>query len=291
MELVVAPAAADDTGLIQRMLRLAKPGDTVLVTDGVYPRQLITGRTFPQRVTVRGQSRDRTVLDSMALVDVRGVTVENLTIRPAPSSFGITVHGGGQLAFRRLIIDGAATATTQGRGIAVFGDSDDPAKWPADIIIERCAISGFAADLIDIFGAREILVRRCALYDVQLNDDHNDGVQVTAADGFEVAENLIWCRPQAIVSTPPDQAIIASTTGAQKISGGVIAGNRIRNWPGTAIIVAGAGISDVKVFGNECLAARGGVVIGAVGPEVDAWANTFVSTGPAAPFDLALFAG
>lgn len=287
-ELAVSPAGPEDGGLIQRMLRQAQPGETVLLRDGVYPRQLVSGRTFARRVTVRGESRNGVVIDSLVCTDLRGISFENFTLAPSALSWGISVRGGGQLAFRRLVLDGAATATTSGRGIAVFGDSDDPWRWPADIVIERCVIARFFADLIFIAGAREIRIEANILADVQLNEDHNDAVQVVAADGLRVERNLISCPPTILTgSTPPDQAIICSTVSGQTIKRGIIAGNRIRNWPGTAIILSGAGVSGMEVYGNEMLAARGGLVMaGNLGPGCADYANTFLSSGPAPPFAL-----
>lgn len=84
-----------DAPTISAAVSLAQPGDLVLVAPGVYPESV---KIATAGVTLRGESRDKVVIDGQVLrpngvvVTAPGVAVENLTVRNNTQN-GVLVTG------------------------------------------------------------------------------------------------------------------------------------------------------------------------------------------------------
>ncbi|MFE7120212.1 nitrous oxide reductase family maturation protein NosD [Streptomyces sp. NPDC057654] len=89
-----------DAPTISAAVSLARPGDLVLVAPGVYHE---TVRVDTERVTLRGLSRDKVVIDGRlrqpngVVVSAPGVAVENLTVRNNTQN-GVLVTGSAKAA-------------------------------------------------------------------------------------------------------------------------------------------------------------------------------------------------
>ncbi|MFF4524009.1 right-handed parallel beta-helix repeat-containing protein [Streptomyces bluensis] len=89
-----------DAPTISAAVSLARPGDLVLVAPGVYRESV---KVSTPRVTVRGESRDKVVIDGRLqqpngiLVTAPGVAVQNLTVRNNTQN-GVLVTGSAKAA-------------------------------------------------------------------------------------------------------------------------------------------------------------------------------------------------
>ncbi|GAB2608747.1 hypothetical protein GCM10027168_47130 [Streptomyces capparidis] len=89
-----------DAPTISAAVSLARPGDLVLVAPGVYHESV---KVDTARVTVRGESRDKVVIDGRSrqptgvVVAAPGVAVENLTVRNNTQN-GVLVTGSAKAA-------------------------------------------------------------------------------------------------------------------------------------------------------------------------------------------------
>ncbi|MFH8981618.1 right-handed parallel beta-helix repeat-containing protein [Streptomyces varsoviensis] len=89
-----------DAPTISAAVSLARPGDLVLVAPGVYHESVRVGTA---RVTLRGLSRDKVVIDGRlrqpngVVVSAPGVSVENLTVRNNTQN-GVLVTGSAKAA-------------------------------------------------------------------------------------------------------------------------------------------------------------------------------------------------
>ncbi|MEU5613281.1 right-handed parallel beta-helix repeat-containing protein [Streptomyces sparsogenes] len=89
-----------DAPTISAAVSLAKPGDLVLVAPGVYHESVKISKA---RVTLRGESRDKVVIDGRlqqpngVVVSAPGVAVENLTVRNNTQN-GVLITGSAKAA-------------------------------------------------------------------------------------------------------------------------------------------------------------------------------------------------
>ncbi|WP_318205929.1 nitrous oxide reductase family maturation protein NosD [Streptomyces sp. SCL15-4] len=89
-----------DAPTISAAVSLARPGDLVLVAAGVYHESV---RVSTPRITLRGESRDKVVIDGRlrqpngVVVSAPGVAVENLTVRNNTQN-GVLVTGSAKAA-------------------------------------------------------------------------------------------------------------------------------------------------------------------------------------------------
>lgn len=105
---VVLSPGDDDQETIQRALIEAKPGDTILLRAGVYR---LTGQLSldVDRVTVRGEGKDRTILSFRGqtsgaegfLVTANDFTIEDLALEDSPGDL-LKILGGHNITIRRV---------------------------------------------------------------------------------------------------------------------------------------------------------------------------------------------
>jgi len=270
---------------IASVVAASAPGDTVVVHNGSYPAVVLTNLTLGG-VTLVGQSRSGVVLGGLTIKGVSGLTVHGLTVANAATDTvsAVRVYGASHdvvldsltvlpqvysgvdifdraynVALRNSTVDGSGvtgTASTNGtaRGIRINGTYNGAyaaTYWPHDIQIVGNDISNAGSDLMQIVGAKNVLVQGNTLHDPQANSDHNDGVQAIGSDNLKIVANRFW----APGPNGPDQAIILGrnpTNADLVVTNSYVADNIISNWRGTGIMTAGT--SDTVVVNNTSTA-------------------------------------
>ena len=267
----ITATSGTDQAILQRAIDTAPAHATIRVNGTGYAAQTV--RNTSTNVTVVGAAG--AVLPRLALTNVQNVTFSNLRIYGFTQNGGVEVHeNSAHLRFDNVIIDASASSIVCGvnantvRGMSISSaTSADTTTWPDDIWVSNSNISGATVDQIAVYtGGNNLHLINNTIHDFRsgscdINDEHNDGIQLVNASNVEIRGNTFYSPPGR--TGGPDQAIIASTTGTQHIENLVIADNIIHDWPGTGIIVSGSAITNASITGNTISCAWGGVVIGA----------------------------
>ncbi|MFD7086898.1 right-handed parallel beta-helix repeat-containing protein [Streptomyces sp. NPDC059896] len=115
-----------DAPTISDAVSLARPGDLVLVAPGVYRESVKIGTA---RVTLRGESRDKVVIDGQlrrpngVVVTAPGVAVENLTVRKN------TQNG--------VLVTGSAAAVAGLPGSGGYDTGDEPVRLLKSFLVSH----------------------------------------------------------------------------------------------------------------------------------------------------------
>jgi hypothetical protein len=270
-----------------QVLAQASPGDTVVVRNGVHPRQTITQR-FADTVRVVGESTSGVSVqglnvtsgashlvftgmtittagaaDTQSAVKIYGgasyVALDRVRINPQ-SHAGVEVHNWGGAPHHIRISDStisgqASSATTTGRNVWI-GDlqGGDRTTWPSDIEILRNDLGYASADSIHLSGAATVTIEGNEIHDLKANEDHNDGIQSVASHALRIVRNRISSPGTWSCSTcvPPDQAIIVGhaypASTYKKVTQTYIADNIVHHWRGKGVMTTGT--SDTRIVNN-----------------------------------------
>jgi hypothetical protein len=115
-----------DAPTISAAVSLAQPGDLVLVAPGVYAESV---KITTARVTLRGESRDRVVIDGRLrqpngiVVTAPGVAVENLTVKN-------NTHNG-------VLVTGSAKAAAGTPGDGGYDTGDEPVTFLKSFLVSH----------------------------------------------------------------------------------------------------------------------------------------------------------
>ncbi|MGW2492751.1 right-handed parallel beta-helix repeat-containing protein [Streptomyces sp. NPDC001606] len=287
-----------DASTISDAMSLARPGDLVLVAPGVYHESV---KVSTPRVTLRGESRDKVVIDGRlqqpngVVVAAPGAAVENLTVEnntqngvlvtgSAKAAAGVPGRSGGYdtgdepVTFLKSFLVSYVTATRNGLyGIYAFSAQNG--------VIEHSYASG-AAD-------SGIYVGQCKPCHIVVRDNVAElnavGYEGTNASGdmYVVGNRLVGNRV-GLTTDSDHQEKLLPQQGAV-IAGNLIAANQQRATPEQADGGWGTGIGIDGGSGNQFIRNRiadntnAGLVITAtadippVGNQIVA--NTFTGNG------------
>ncbi|MGW0996755.1 right-handed parallel beta-helix repeat-containing protein [Streptomyces sp. NPDC002523] len=220
-----------DAPTISDAVSLARPGDLVLVAPGVYHESV---RIDTARVTLRGASRDKVVIDGQlrqpngVVVTAPGVAVENLTVRnntqngvlvtgSAKAAAGMPGHSGGYdtgdepVTFLKSFLVSYVTATRNGLyGIYAFSAQNG--------VIEHSYASGGADSGIYVGQCKpcRIVVRDNV---AELNAVGYEGTNASG-DMYVVGNRLVGNRVGLTTDSDHQEKLLPQ-------QGAVIAGNLI----------------------------------------------------------------
>lgn len=276
------------------MVAAGKRG-TVVVDAGTHPAAHVDARGLGGKdvsgLTVRGASRSKSIIDGLDLDGVHDITVSNLTVtndassgtsalRVRRGSTGITLdhltvlpkaYSGvdiqaktRDITLQDSRVDGSGVTGRRAsdgtsRAVRINGAPYDLASWPVGITIKDNDLQRAGSDIIQIVGARDVLVQGNFLHSPQVNSDHNDGLQAVGSKGLRIIDN----RFTAPGPNGPNQAIILGGTDGSnplKVDDTTITGNLIEHWRGTGIVVSGASRTVIRrntVVDNGTSAAPG----------------------------------
>jgi hypothetical protein len=257
----------------QKAVNSAAPNDVIVLGNGVYGNLLLKDLA-KTNVTIKGASRTGVTLQGLQILNSSGVTISDLSVTSNPTykasavrlqgttnninlarlnvqqtyAKGIDITGTtNHISIADNVLDGSLVTTGNvGRGIYIEG-AGASTNWPSFIDIRRNDIARNNVDNVFIAGATNVTIADNRLHDLQANDLHNDGVQVTAGARIEITRNL-FVNPGT--TSEPDQGIILGADNADRpITDVLISNNVIRDWRGTGIIVSGA--ANVRIVNNS----------------------------------------
>ncbi|MFE7134011.1 nitrous oxide reductase family maturation protein NosD [Streptomyces sp. NPDC057638] len=194
-----------DAPTISAAVSLARSGDLVLVAPGVYHESV---RIDTARVTLRGESRDKVVIDGQlrrpngVVVTAPGVAVENLTVRRN------TQNG--------VLVTGSAAAVSGLPGSGGYDTGDEPVR------------------LLTSFLVSHVTATRNGLYGIYAFSARNGVIQHSYTSGG--ADSGIYvgqCRPCRIVVRDNVSELNAvgyentNASGELYVVGNRLAGNRV----------------------------------------------------------------
>ncbi|GAA2219305.1 hypothetical protein GCM10010360_41190 [Streptomyces nogalater] len=254
-----------DAPTISDAVSLARPGDLVLVAPGVYHESV---KVSTPRVTLRGESRDKVVIDGRTrqpngvVVSAPGVAVENLTVRnntqngvlvtgSAKAAAGLPGRSGGYdtgdepVTFLKSFLVSHVTATRNGLyGIYAFSAQNG--------VIEHSYTSG-AAD-------SGIYVGQCKPCRIVVRDNIAElnavGYEGTNAGGdmYVVGNRLVGNRVGLTTNSDHQEKLLPQRDAV--IAGNLIAANQQRATPEQADGGWGTGIGVDGGSGNRFLRNR-----------------------------------
>ncbi|MFF4717035.1 right-handed parallel beta-helix repeat-containing protein [Streptomyces eurythermus] len=254
-----------DAPTISDAVSLAHPGDLVLVAPGVYHESV---KVSTPRVTLRGESRDKVVIDGRTrqpngvVVSAPGVAVENLTVRnntqngvlvtgSAKAAAGLPGRSGGYdtgdepVTFLKSFLVSHVTATRNGLyGIYAFSAQNG--------VIEHSYASG-AAD-------SGIYVGQCKPCRIVVRDNIAElnavGYEGTNAGGdmYVVGNRLVGNRVGLTTNSDHQEKLLPQRDAV--IAGNLIAANQQRATPEQADGGWGTGIGVDGGSGNRFLRNR-----------------------------------
>ncbi|RKS80734.1 parallel beta-helix repeat protein [Motilibacter peucedani] len=247
-------------------------GGTVTLAPGTYDAAWLDRWTMDDLdlsgVTLRGASRDGVVLQGLTLKGVHGLTVTNLTMVNSPLSLqsvvrvsdgssditfdGVTIEpqvlsgldiwrDTDSITLRGSIVDGTgvnglAASNGTARAVRINGAPYDLDSWPTNISITGNDLYGAGSDIINIAGAKHVVISGNRIHDPQKNADHNDGIQSFGSDDLKIVGNRFW----APGPNGPDQAIMLGpnrSVSTLRVSNTYIANNIVSAWRGSGISV------------------------------------------------------
>ncbi|MFJ5115718.1 right-handed parallel beta-helix repeat-containing protein [Streptomyces sp. NPDC088551] len=194
-----------DAPTISDAVSLAKPGDLVLVAPGVYRESV---RIDTARITLRGESRDKVVIDGQlrrpngVVVTAPGVAVENLTVQKN------TQNG--------VLVTGSAAAVTGLPGSGGYDTGDEPVT------------------LLKSFLVSYVTATRNGLYGIYAFSAQNGVIEHSYASGG--ADSGIYvgqCKPCRIVVRDNISELNAvgyegtNASGDMYVAGNRLVGNRV----------------------------------------------------------------
>jgi len=243
-------------GSISDALAKVPAGGTVFVHAGTYPFLLVENRSWDRQVTVRPADGDRgsVVVDGVKLVGVSDLALVDLTLGH------VGIHGGGRIAVAsspRLkgvtVKYGASDVQITGNEITGGYNGVTVHSWggeriPQGIRIADNDIWGQVNDNIQLGIANDVVVEDNLLHDLQVNENHNDGVQSIGGRGLVIRRNRFWNQDQAVMLNA------------------------------TANLAPGNDVADVRLENNLIHHMRNGGIVVAVARDVQVVNNTVADT-------------
>jgi hypothetical protein len=222
----------------------SKAGDTVVVHAGTYPFMVLSDQ-FTSMVTVKAAAGETVTLQGIKLYRGSFLTFQGFTINSGSNSVDdVQVYS----STHDVVI--ANNDIKGGRfGIHVERESGQP--WPANIDARNNELSNAYVDNVQVSGVRNMSFAYNYDHDPQVNGQHNDGIQVIAADGMVIAHNHFTFVGYNGTGGPNQGIILgrADPYEAERYVNDVtVSANLIDHWEGTPIIVAGT--SNVKIVNN-----------------------------------------
>jgi hypothetical protein len=264
---IAAPAQATirhvfPGGSISGAVSASSPGDTVVVHGGSYPLQSITKAVEGPPVVVEGAAGDS--------VNVAGFSfsggAKNIHLRSLRVAGRVKARNATRLRYERLTVDPGASSSLEGlmfdegsadivvsevkvvsgrHAINLWAPPANKPAWPARIRVERSDLSGGRIDVVQVGAGRDLTFEDNFIHDPQANADHNDGIQVIAADGVRILRNTFTAPGPA----GPDQAIIVGhmdpVDPLRRAANVRIENNLVHHWRGHGLILAGVDGADV----------------------------------------------
>jgi hypothetical protein len=254
-----------DAPTISDAVSLARPGDLVLVAPGVYHESV---RVSTPRVTLRGESRDKVVIDGRlqqpngVVVTAPGVAVQNLTVRnntqngvlvtgSAKAAAGLPGQSGGYdtgdepVTFLKSFLVSYVTATRNGLyGIYAFSTQNG--------VIEHSYTSGGADS--------GIYVGQCKPCRIVVRDNISElnavGYEGTNASGdmYVVGNRLVGNRVGLTTNSDHQEKLVPQQGSV--IAGNLVAANQQRATPEQADGGWGTGIGIDGGSGNQIIRNR-----------------------------------
>lgn len=254
-----------DAPTISDAVSLARPGDLVLVAPGVYHESV---RVSTPRVTLRGESRDKVVIDGRlqqpngVVVTAPGVAVQNLTVRnntqngvlvtgSAKAAAGMPGQSGGYdtgdepVTFLKSFLVSYVTATRNGLyGIYAFSTQNG--------VIEHSYTSGGADSGIYVGQCKpcRIVVRDNI---AELNAVGYEGTNASG-DMYVVGNRLVGNRVGLTTNSDHQEKLVPQQGSV--VAGNLIAANQQRATPEQADGGWGTGIGIDGGSGNQFIRNR-----------------------------------
>jgi hypothetical protein len=254
-----------DAPTISDAVSLARPGDLVLVAPGVYHESV---RVSTPRVTLRGESREKVVIDGRlqqpngVVVTAPGVAVQNLTVRnntqngvlvtgSAKAAAGLPGQSGGYdigdepVTFLKSFLVSYVTATRNGLyGIYAFSTQNG--------VIEHSYTSGGADSGIYVGQCKpcRIVVRDNI---AELNAVGYEGTNASG-DMYVVGNRLVGNRVGLTTNSDHQEKLVPQRGSV--IAGNLIAANQQRATPEQADGGWGTGIGIDGGSGNQFIRNR-----------------------------------
>lgn len=231
-------------GDISAAIAAAAPGTRIVIHSGTYPELLVT-RQFASMTSVEAAPGASVTIQGIRLNGAAFLSFSGLNINSGSTSVeDVMLYG----ATHDIAI--TDNQITGGR----FGIHVTPATgvaWPHDITVRDNEISAAYIDDMQIDGARNMVVQHNFIHDPQVNGQHNDGIQVVAADGLTIADNTIrFVHYNGLGG--PNQGIILGRAdpydAARYVNNVLVSSNLVDHWEGTPILLAG--VSNVSVVNN-----------------------------------------
>jgi hypothetical protein len=212
-----APAAildVRDEASFAAALASAKPGDTITLTDGVYPVLQVRGRAFASQVRIVGTRNAR--LAGIRFSDARNLSLEGVTVTP-PADVRAVIHienGSSGILLDRVLVDGRVE--TAGAGINTDPSTTDVTIQNSELTNcgqnDRCLSPGalglrilnnafhdcISCDFIRGGGAGALVqgnsFERADPGTCQQNCAHNDHIQIMGGGPWTIVGNRFGAR-------------------------------------------------------------------------------------------------
>lgn len=194
-----ALAAPATPSTVQAVIASAKPGDTITLAAGSYPRIVIKGKTWATPITLDASAAKITQLtiDSSA-----GVNVKNGSFSGAK---GAAYLGYAAWVYKsRLVTFSAPQISNSLRGIVI--------DMSGDVDVTRAAMTGLSVDGIDISSSQRVKVTYSSCTAFKTGTAHPDCIQA-------------WSRPGKTTS----DVLIDHNTMDSPATQGIFFGNHVRN--------------------------------------------------------------
>ena len=196
----VAPAGTIATPAnVQAAIAAAKPGDTITLASGSYPRIVIKGKTWATPITLDATAANITQLtiDSSSGVKVLGGTFSGAK---GVSYLGYSAH----VLNSRFVSFTAPQISNSLRGIVI--------DMSSDVDVTKAAMTGLSVDGIDISRSQRVKVTYSSCTAFKTSTAHPDCIQA-------------WSRPGKITS----DVLVAYNTMDSQNTQGIFFGNHVRN--------------------------------------------------------------
>jgi chitodextrinase len=229
-------------------INAASSGDTIVVHSGTYPRTMIS-KQFISPTSVQAAAGESVVVRGISLSRAAFVNIAGLAVNSG--STGVDAFevkdAAHDLVIERNTISGSRI------GVKFYG-RPHTSGWPRRVAIRNNNISGSYIDAVAIDGGYDLTVAGNDIHDLQVNGNHNDGVQAWAVDGLVINRNKIYFSGQRswdCTAGCPNQGVMLGHGGDlvnQRVKNVQIEANVIHHYPGIPINLAGT--ENVRIVNN-----------------------------------------
>lgn len=269
----------------------ASGGTSIHLAAGSYDGVYLTNRVFQPPLMVTGSGAGPTnetssSLDGIRLQNVTGLALSNVRVKKRIDMIatreasvehcqllsGIWLReGSSRIAIKANDI--------QGGRFGVWINSD-PKSLPSDQVdIAENDIHDQTSDNIQIGWANRITIEDNKIHDLQVNDDHNDGIQVMRGRDITIRRNRFSDQDEAV--------ILKAETGiapSAQVLGVRIENNVVTESRGAGFIVAGT--TDVQLVNNTAAKNRfADIHIEGSNPNLRIWNNVVHEIFRTVPFE------